>query len=115
MDKSRYLRFRWAGACLILLLTISCSQIPLEMAAPMLTPAPESRATEEDLAAGREIYISKEKCARCHNPKPVYNYSAKDWKKSILPVMGQLAKLKPEEYEDLALYVTAGSTSRPKP
>jgi mono/diheme cytochrome c family protein len=80
----------------------------------VLTPGPDSRASEEDLEAGRAIYVSKEKCARCHSPKPVYNYSAKDWKKAILPVMATKAKLRPEEYEVLAEYVAAGSHAKPK-
>jgi hypothetical protein len=99
---------------LLLVFTLSCTQVPLEIAAPVVTPEPDSRGSEEDLEAGRAIYISKEKCARCHSPKPVYNYSAKDWKKTILPVMADMTKLKPEEYEVLAAYVTAGSHARPQ-
>jgi mono/diheme cytochrome c family protein len=113
MRMSRDRRWRWAGCfALLLLITSSCSQVPLEIAAPVLTPDPDSRFSEEDLAAGREIYVSKEKCARCHSPKPISNYTAKDWKKAILPVMGDMAKLRPEEYEDLVAYVTAGAKKR---
>jgi hypothetical protein len=116
MHKGRGMVIRQAGGLLVLLLvfTLSCTQVPLEIAAPVLTPEPDSRVSEEDLEAGRAIYVSKEKCARCHTPKPVYNYSAKDWKKAILPVMADMTKLKPEEYEVLAAYVTAGSHARPK-
>jgi mono/diheme cytochrome c family protein len=116
MPKRCVVGVRQAGGWLALLLafTLSCTQVPLEIAAPVVSPEPDSRASEEDLEAGRAIYVSKEKCARCHSPKPVYNYSAKDWKKAILPVMADMTKLKPDEYELLAAYVTAASHSRPK-
>ena len=116
MHKSREIRVHGVGGwiALLLVLSLSCTQVPREVAAPVLMPEPGSRFTEEDLEAGRAIYVSKEKCARCHSPKPVYNYSAKDWKKAILPVMADMTKLKPEEYEALAAYVTAGSNAKPK-
>ena len=116
MHKSRDIVVRQAGGLLALLLffTLNCTQVPLGIAAPVLTPELDSRASEEDLEAGRAIYVCKEKCARCHSPKPVYNYSAKDWKKAILPLMADMTKLKPEEYEVLAAYVTAGSHARPR-
>ena len=114
MRMSRGTRIQWAAGFigLTLAITISCSQMPVETAAPVLSPEPGSKVSQEDLAAGRAIYVSKEKCAHCHNPKPVNSYTAKDWKKAILPVMADKAKLKPEEYELLAAYVTAGSRAK---
>ena len=111
--------FRQRACCsFVLLLAIAahgCSHVPVDQAAPVLVPSAGSSATAERLDAGRAVYIGETKCARCHNPKPVYEYTAKDWSGSILPRMAKKAKLTPDEYESVLAYVTAGSQMRPAP
>jgi hypothetical protein len=98
---------------LLLALAIGCRQAPVEQAAPVLTPAPGTGVSGARLDAGRAIYVSEAKCARCHNPKPVYEHTADQWAKDILPRMAQKSKLSTDEYDSVLAYVTAGSQARP--
>lgn len=97
---------------LLIALGLACNHVPVEQAAPVLTPSPGSGATVAQLDAGRAIYVSEAKCARCHSPKPVYEYAVVQWTKEILPRMGKKSKLTTDEYANVLAYVTAGSQSQ---
>jgi hypothetical protein len=87
--------------------------MPVEKAAPVVTPTPGSGTSAKQVESGRAIYVSETKCAQCHSPKPVYNYSADKWAKDILPRMGKKCKLMADEYSDVLAYVTAASHAQP--
>ncbi len=53
-----------------------------------------------------KTYVSLLKCAMCHRPKPVSDYSAETWAEDILPKMSKKARLSPQEYADVLAYVT---------
>ena len=107
----RYLRRAVAATAATFVLALGCRHVPVEQAAPMLSPPTGSGVTAASLDAGRAIYVSEAKCAHCHSPKPVYEHSADEWAKNILPRMGKKAKLSPDEYDSVLAYVSAGSQS----
>src|SRR5262249_51961354 len=94
---------------LIIAFSFGCRHVPVEQAAPVLAPPTGSSVAAASLEAGRAIYVSAAKCAHCHSPKPVYEHTADEWAKNILPRMGKSAKLTPDEYDSVLAYVTAGS------
>ena len=99
-----------AAAMLLFLVIVGCrNHVSLDDAAPLVVPPADSRVSSDSLDAGRAIYVSETKCARCHSPKPVYDHTPQEWAKNILPRMGQKAKLSPEEYDCVLAYVTTGS------
>lgn len=95
----------WIGAVLLLVgLGPGCSLVPSKSAAPV----PSMDAVDHSsLAAGRKIYVSLLKCAMCHRPKPVTDYSVQAWKEDILPRMSQKARLTPQQYSDVLAYVSS--------
>ena len=97
------------GALILGIAAIGCTQMPIDKAAPMLSPTPESGVPAAKLEAGREVYVSRQKCAGCHGPKPVFEYTAEQWSKKILPEMGKKAKLNSDDYAVVLAYVTAGA------
>ncbi len=106
---------RLAGGMLVLLLALplACHHIPVEKAAPLVSPPAGSSVTAKQLETGRAIYVSESKCAQCHSPKPVYEYSADKWAHDILPRMGKKCKLMADEYDNVLAYVTAASHAQP--
>lgn len=86
-----------------------CSAVPTKIAAPL---PPESVSDQSSLATGRKIYVSLLKCALCHRPKPVSDYSAQTWSEDILPRMSKKAKLSAQEYADVLSYVTSMTTQK---
>ncbi len=94
----------WLAAFMIVLgIVQGCATVPANIAAPI---PPENVVGHSSLAAGRKIYVSLLKCAMCHRPKPVSDYSAETWAKDILPKMSKKARLTPQEYADVLDYVT---------
>jgi mono/diheme cytochrome c family protein len=80
--------------------------VSLDTAAPpvaTLRPAAAGGGSIQ-LDHGRTIYITK--CAKCHAPEPVRNYSAARWRE-IIPEMAEETKLSSAETEALRAYVFA--------
>jgi hypothetical protein len=106
--------YRVGGSVVLFIAFLGCRHVPVDKAAPVLSPSPGSAVTAEQLKAGREIYVSAAKCAHCHSPKPVYEHSADEWARNILPKMAKNSKLSPDEYQSVLAYVTAGSQVQPE-
>lgn len=92
---------------MILGIVQGCSVVPTKIAAPI--PATDT-VGNPSLIAGRKIYVSLLKCAMCHRPKSVSDYSAQTWTDDILPRMSKKAKLSPQQYADVLAYVTSTTT-----
>jgi hypothetical protein len=88
--------------------------VPVDVAAPVIPAAAVEGNQPGRVDAGRSIYVSPTKCARCHSPKPVWEYSAEAWTQDILPRMARKARLTPEEQDGLLAYVLAASKVRPR-
>lgn len=104
------LKFRLASILLtpvflLALATSGCMSIPADVAAPR--PVAATDGSDFQVQKGREIYVSFFKCAMCHRPKPVYDYSPDTWQNDILPRMAKKARLSPEEYDAVLAYVTS--------
>jgi hypothetical protein len=91
---------------------VSCRQVPVDVAAPRPQAADAASAR---LEAGRAIYVSPDRCASCHKPKPVSSYDAQEWSEKILPKMARKARLTPGEYADVLAYVTSLAILTPPP
>lgn len=101
---------RRASLAVLLVLTAgfaACRQLPTEIAAPL--PQAADPADLHELERGRAIYVSSRKCARCHSPKPVYDFSPSAWREDILPRMARKARLSQAEYSDALAYVTSST------
>ncbi len=89
---------------LLLVLLTGCASINLSVP-PVATVAPAADAEmRAQLEQGRAIYLTK--CARCHAPEPVREYSAKQWK-VILEKMSPNCLLNTTEAAALQAYVAA--------
>ena len=103
----------WRGSRLMIVVMMivgivqGCSAVPTNIAAPL---PPEDIAGHSSMASGRKTYVSLIKCAMCHRPKPVSDYSAQTWTEDILPRMSKKARLSPQQYADVLAYVTATTT-----
>jgi mono/diheme cytochrome c family protein len=98
-----------------LAVTLGCRQVPVETAAPRTERIGAAQDQIARLEAGRSIYTDREKCARCHKPKPVADHNAEEWANSILPKMARKAKLSSSEYDEVLAYVLAARTVSPEP
>ncbi len=78
---------------------VSCAT--LEETAPSVGTLPGG---ESGLAEGRELYLGK--CAKCHAPEPITDYSAVEWD-SILPDMAGETNLTARETQALERYIAA--------
>ncbi len=80
--------------------------VSLEEAAPPVgtLPVHARTAPPSQLAHGRDLYITK--CAKCHSPEPVRNYSPARWRE-IIPEMAEETKLSDAETAALRAYVFA--------
>ncbi len=92
---------------------ISCRHVPVDEAAPR--PQVSDATWGARLEAGRAIYVSPDKCASCHSPKPVYSHGRQEWSEKILPRMAKKAGLTPPEYADVLAYVTTLAPRTPPP
>ncbi len=90
-----------------------CATMTATMPANIAAPVPPSDVAENSsLASGRKVYVSLLKCAMCHRPKPVSDYSAETWSEDILPRMSKKARLSPKQYADVLAYVTSTTTQK---
>jgi hypothetical protein len=88
---------------------IGCRSVPVEVAAPTTDKLAIPPGRLARVEAGRAIYTGAQKCARCHKPKPVSDYSFDEWSSSILPRMSKRAKLTDAQRQDVLDYVLAAS------
>lgn len=98
----------WAGAVLATLIVGACASIE-QLAPPVDEAMLAAMAPSEGVAAGRiehgrTIYVTK--CARCHSPERVTNYSLERWDE-ILPRMAHEASLPKEDEAAVQLYIKA--------
>lgn len=89
-----------------------CATMSATMPANIAAPVPSNVADHSSLASGRKVYVSLLKCAMCHRPKPVSDYSAETWSEDILPRMSKKARLSPQQYADVLAYVTSSTTQK---
>ncbi len=66
------------------------------------------------LETGRLIFTSSHKCAHCHRPKPIVDYSPEYWKESIMPRMAKKAKLSEVEEQYLMAYIMTAHDAIPR-
>lgn len=93
------------------LLASLASCVSIEQAAPpvaLLTMA----ATDSRLPLGRSLYLGK--CAKCHRPETITDFSREQWVTDILPTMNQKAKLSPSEIAALNSYIFAVLNQPPR-
>ena len=92
---------------MIFVILQGCSTVPAKIAAPF---PPSNTEGHSSLASGRKIYVSLTKCALCHRPKRVSDYTVQTWTDDILPRMSKRARLNPQQYADVLAYVTSVTT-----
>ena len=78
------------------LLLVGCASMNLDLVAP-----PPS-ATSPELTLGRRIYVTK--CAKCHAPEPVKQYSHSQWQE-IMPEMVEETNLSASDAAAVTAYV----------
>ena len=103
----------WGGAALAVMVGCYSAPLPITTIAPPVERLTTSNASPADLEAGREIYLSSNKCAHCHKPKPIFSFAKKEWAYAIFPKMSKKAELSHEEYEQVLAYVEAASSVLP--
>jgi mono/diheme cytochrome c family protein len=108
---SGWLRYLLAIAFVV---SLGCRQVPVELAAPTTERIEAPHDQIARLEAGRSIYTDREKCARCHRPKPVADHNAEEWTNLILPKMARKAKLSSSEFDEVLAYVLAARTVSPE-
>lgn len=74
------------------------------LAAVFLSNAGGADLTDQELLAGRKLYVSK--CAKCHRFYEAKNYSGSEWD-HWMSSMSRKAKLKPEQEQLLTRYLQA--------
>jgi len=90
-----------------------CHMVPLDVAAPPVQNLGASPARLAQLETGRLIFTSSHKCARCHRPKPIVDYSPEYWTQSIMPRMAEKAKLSEVEQQYLMAYIMTAHDAIP--
>ena len=98
--------------CLAIIAACHRKSVPLVAGRTDIPPAPQPvavtviAASAEDIAVGKVIYTGK--CARCHEAKPVQNWTVDQWK-PILKSMIPNAKLDSVQKLQLTAYVNANA------
>jgi hypothetical protein len=69
------------------------------------SPSQGGELSAVELKAARKIYVAK--CAKCHKLHDPAKYTEAEWDEWMVK-MNRKAKLKPEQVELLARYITAG-------
>jgi hypothetical protein len=82
-----------------------CRSVAVELAAPEVARLNPPVARIGELESGRLIYTGRQKCARCHRPKPVTDHTAAEWSETILPRMAKKAKLSDLERKYVLNYI----------
>ncbi len=90
---------------LVMALFVGCRTVPIELAAPEVDRLNAPIARVKELEAGRALYTSRQKCARCHRPKTVTEFTAAEWTDKILPRMAKKAKLTDLERQYVLQYI----------
>jgi mono/diheme cytochrome c family protein len=96
----------WPARALSMMAALSLgSCVSIEQSAPRVEMLPPYArvASAEQLAQGRDIYLTK--CAKCHQVEPVRKYPASEWQHTILPEMSDEAKLSATESAAVHAYV----------
>jgi hypothetical protein len=93
------------GIAVVAATTLGCGTVPVELAAPGVERLHAPIARVGELETGRVIYTSRQKCARCHSPKPVTDHTAAEWSETILPRMAKRAKLSDLERQYVLNYI----------
>jgi hypothetical protein len=88
--------------------------VPLDVAAPPVENLGASPGRLAQLETGRMIFTSSHKCARCHRPKLIVDYSPEYWKQSIMPRMSKKAKLSEVEEQYLMAYILTAHEAIPR-
>lgn len=108
----------WAKRLIGMLLAagafVGCHMVPLDVAAPPIANLNVSPARVGQLETGRLIFTSSHKCARCHRPKPIVDYSPEYWTQSIMPRMAKKAKLSEVEEQYLMAYILTAHDAIPR-
>lgn len=94
---------------LLLTLAAACHNksvpaIPARTEQPAPPPKAAEPALSPDMAAGKVIYTTS--CIRCHDAKPVANWTVEEWK-PILKSMVKKSKLDSAQTVQLTVYVNA--------
>jgi hypothetical protein len=92
---------------------VGCHMVPMDVAAPPVANLGASPARTAQLETGRLIFTSSHKCARCHRPKPIVDYSPAFWTESIMPRMAKKAKLSEVEEKYLMAYILTAHDAIP--
>src|SRR5262249_53428526 len=112
-------RCRWLQLMIAMLASattyVGCHMVPLDVAAPPAANLGASPARVPQLETGRLIFTSSHKCARCHRPKPIVDYTPERWKREILPRMAKKAKLSEVEEQYLMAYILTAHDAIPRP
>jgi hypothetical protein len=93
---------------------VGCHMVPLDVAAPPVENLGASPARVAQLETGRLIFTSSHKCARCHRPKAIVDYSPDYWTQSIMPRMSRKAKLSEVEEQYLMAYILTAHEAIPR-
>jgi hypothetical protein len=88
--------------------------VPLDVAAPRIANLNPSPARVASLETGRLIFTSSHKCARCHRPKMIVDYTTEQWKQSIMPRMSKKANLSEVEEQYLMAYILTAHDAIPR-
>lgn len=109
--QNAYTCMSWRGSLMIAgIITTGvmqgCTAVPTNLAAPIPSQDVDGHAS---LASGRKIYVSFMKCAMCHRPKPMSDYSLGTWTEDILPRMSKKARLSPQQYADVLAYIASNT------
>lgn len=70
----------------------------------MIAPVAAAPDPSGRIKQGRDLYITR--CAKCHAPEPVRDYSHTEWEE-IIPEMAEETNLSPSETQALRAYVLA--------
>lgn len=92
---------------------VGCHMVPLDVAAPPVANLNASPARTAALETGRLIFTGSHKCARCHRPKPIVDYTLDYWKDSVLPRMAKKANLSEVEEQYLMAYIQTAHNAIP--
>lgn len=93
-------RVGWLFAMLVASLLSSCATTDINVIAPPVAGG------SSQLARGRIIYVTK--CAKCHAPEPVQNYTKAEWHQ-IMPEMVEETHLNATDAAAVMAYVESMS------
>ncbi|MBL9142359.1 MAG: hypothetical protein JNM99_01645 [Verrucomicrobiaceae bacterium] len=89
-------RVGWLFVVSVVSLLSSCATTDINAIAPPVADG------SSQLARGRIIYVTK--CAKCHAPEPVHNYTRAEWQQ-IMPEMVEETHLNPSDAAAVTAYV----------